>query len=85
MSARRPTARIGITSRPRATVTPSQVQRAIEPEIIQAVHTIMELVTPSIQVHVEDSIITITTGIKPTFPNATCGDYEESGSSNHKE
>jgi hypothetical protein len=85
MSAQCPITRIGITSRPRETVIPSLVQPAIEPGIIQVALTIMELATPSIQVHVEDSIITITTGIKPTFPNATCGDYEESGSSNHKE
>ena len=80
-----PITRTGTTSPLEVTVTPSQDQPAIEPGIIQAALTIMELATPSIQVHVEDSIITITTGIKPTFPNATCGDYEESGSSNHKE
>ena len=73
MFARCPTAQIGTTSRPRATVTPLQVQPAIGPEIIRAAHTIMELATPSILVHVEDSTTTIVTAIKPTFQREPFG------------
>jgi hypothetical protein len=85
MSEQSPTIRTGITSRPRATAIPSLVQPAIEPGIIQVALTIMELATPSIPVHVEDSIITIAMDIRLMFRNETYGNYEESGSSNHKE
>ena len=85
MSVRCPTARIGTTSRPKVTATPSQDQPAIEPEIIQTALTIMELVTPSIRVHAEGSTTTTAMDIRPTFQNATCGNHEESGSFNHKE
>lgn len=83
MYARRPTARTGTTSQLRATATPSQARQAIVQETIQAVRTITEQATPSILVHVEGSIITTATGIRPTYPNATCGDYEKFRSSNH--
>ena len=80
-----PTAQTGTTSRPRATATPLQVLPAIGPGIIRAAHTIMELATPSIQVHEEDSITTIAMATKSTSPNETYGNYEGSESSNHKE
>ena len=73
MSAQCPTIRTGTITPPRETATPSQVQRAIEPEIIQAVHTIMELVTPSIPVHVVDSITTTAMDTRPMFQRGTCG------------
>jgi hypothetical protein len=73
MSAPCPTARTGITSQPRETAIPSQVQLAIEQETIQEMHTIMELVTQSILVHVEDSTTTIVTAIKPTFQREPFG------------
>ena len=85
MSARCPTARTGTTSPPRETAIPSQVQLAIEPEIIQAAHTIMEQATQSILVHAEGSITITAMGTRPTFQNETYGNYEESGSSSHKE
>ena len=80
-----PITRTGTTSLLKVTATPSQDQPAIGPGIIQAVLTIMELATPSIPVHVEDSIITIAMDIRLMFRNETYGNYEESGSSNHKE
>ncbi len=83
MSAQCPTIRTGTTSPLEVTATPSQVQPAIVQETIQAVRTITEQATPSILVHVEGSIITTATGIRPTYPNATCGDYENFRSSNH--
>lgn len=73
MSAQCPTTQIGITSRPRATVTPSQARQAIVQETIQETHTIMELATQSIQVHVEDSTTTTATVIRPMFQRETCG------------
>ena len=77
MSAQCPTAQIGTTSRPRATVTPLQVQPAIGPEIIRAAHTIMELATPSILVHVEDSITTTAMDIRLMFRNETYGNVND--------
>ena len=73
MSAQCPTTQTGTTSRPRATVTPLQVQPAIGPGTILAMHTIMELVTPSIQVHEEDSTTTTAMVIRPMFQRGTCG------------
>jgi hypothetical protein len=85
MSARCPMTLTGITSPPRATAIHLQVQQVIAQETIQEMLTIMELATPSIPVHVEDSIITIVMDIRLMFRNETYGNYEESGSSNHKE
>ena len=73
MSAQCPTTQTGTTSPPRETAIPSQVQLAIEPEIIQAAHTIMEQATQSILVHAEGSITTTATDIRPTFQRGTCG------------
>ena len=73
MSALCLTVQIGITSQPRETATPLQVQPAIGPEIIRAAHTIMEQATPFIQVHEEDSIITTAMGIRHIFPNVQDG------------
>lgn len=77
MSAQCPTIRTGTITPPRETATPSQVQRAIEPEIIQAVHTIMEQVIPSIQVHAEDSITTTAMAIRPMFPRGIDGNVNK--------
>ena len=73
MSAQCPTIRTGTITPPRETATPSQVQRAIEPEIIQAAHTIMEQATQSILVHAEGSITTTIAAIRPMFQKGTCG------------
>lgn len=83
MSEQCPTIRTGITSRPRETVIPSLVQPAIEPGIIQVALTIMELATPSIQVHAEDSITITAMDIRHTYPKEIYGNYEESGCSNY--
>ena len=68
-----PITRTGTTSPLEVTVTPSQDQPAIEPGIIQAALTIMELATPSIRVHAEGSTTTTAIDIKPTFQRETCG------------
>jgi len=73
MSAQCPTTQIGITSRPRATVTPSQARQAIVQETIQEMHAIMELVTQSIQVRAEDSITTTAMDIRHTYLNVIFG------------
>ena len=85
MSVQCPITRTGTTSPLEETATPSQDQPAIEPGIIQAALTIMELATQSILVHVEDSITTTAMDTRPTFQNETYGNYEESGSFSHKE
>ena len=72
-------------TRSNGTYVQSHVQLAIEPEIIQAAHTIMEQATQSILVHAEGSITITEMDTRPTFQNETYGNYEESGSSSHKE
>ena len=73
MSAQCPTTQTGTTSQPLATAIHLQGQLVIVQETIPAVHTIMELAIPSIQVPAEGSIITIATDIRPTFQRGTCG------------
>ena len=73
MSAQCPTTQTGTTSPPRETAIPSQVQLAIEPEIIQAAHTIMEQATQSILVHAEGSITTTAMDARLMFQRGTCG------------
>ena len=73
------------TSPLKVTAIHLQVQQVIVQETIQETHTIMELVTQSILVPVEDSITTTAMDTRPTFQNETYGNYEESGSSSHKE
>ena len=77
MSARCPTAQIGTTSPLKVTATPLQVQPAIGPEIIRAAHTIMEQATPSILVHVEDSITITAMDIRLMFRNETYGNVND--------
>ena len=77
MSARCPTVQIGTTSPPKATAILLLVQPAIGLEIIQAVHTIMEQVIPSIQVHAEDSITTTAMAIRPMFPRGIDGNVNK--------
>lgn len=77
MSAQCPTTQTGTTSPPRETAIPSQVQPAIGPEIIRAAHTIMELATPSILVHVEGSITTTAMDIRLMFRNETYGNVND--------
>ena len=76
-SAQCPTTQIGTTSPPRATATPLQVLLVIVQETIQEMHTIMELATPSILAHAEDSITTIVGATRLMFQNETYGNVNE--------
>ena len=77
MSAQCPITRTGTTSPLEVTATPSQDQPAIEPGIIQAALTIMELATPSIRVHAEGSTTTTAMDIRLMFRNETYGNVND--------